>query len=82
MQGSGGSASVLGDGDVTSASHFDHDTGDCTSEQPPDNIKSVKDDARHAPVAELRQAVDVALTKDWQSAHLIAQKYEDDDVAG
>lgn len=42
----------------------------------------MKDDARRAPVAELRQAVDVALTGDWQSAHLIAQKYEDDDVAG
>ena len=42
----------------------------------------MKDDARRAPVAELRQAVEVALTGDWQSAHLIAQKYEDDDVAG
>jgi hypothetical protein len=35
-----------------------------------------------APVGELRRAVAVALTGDWQAAHLIAQKYEDDDVAG
>jgi hypothetical protein len=41
----------------------------------------VKDDAKRAPVAELRRAVEVALTGDWQAAHLIAQKYEDDDVA-
>jgi hypothetical protein len=32
-------------------------------------------------VAELRQAVALALGGDWQAAHLIAQKYEDDDVA-
>jgi len=42
----------------------------------------VKDDPKGAPVAELRRAVEVALTGDWQAAHLIAQKYEDDDVAG
>jgi len=42
----------------------------------------VKDDPQRAPVAELRRAVEVALTGDWQTAHLIAQKYEDDDVAG
>src|SRR6185436_15795702 len=55
--------------------------GDCASARPPDNIGSVKDDAKRAPVAELRRAVEVALTGDWQAAHLIAQKYEDDDVA-
>ena len=33
------------------------------------------------PVAELRRAVAEALAGDWQAAHLIAQKYEDDDVA-
>lgn len=38
-------------------------------------------DAQRAPVAELRRAVEVALTGDWQAAHLIAQEYEDDDVA-
>ena len=42
----------------------------------------MKDEAGRAPVAELRRAVEVALTGDWQAAHLIAQKYEDDDVAG
>ena len=42
----------------------------------------MKDDPKGAPVAELRRAVEVALTGDWQAAHLIAQKYEDDDVAG
>jgi hypothetical protein len=41
----------------------------------------VKDDARSAPTAELRRAVALALAGDWQAAHLIAQKYEDDDVA-
>jgi hypothetical protein len=41
----------------------------------------VKDDARSAPIAELRRAVALALAGDWQAAHLIAQKYEDDDVA-
>jgi hypothetical protein len=56
--------------------------GDCASDRPPDNIASVKDEAGRAPVAELRRAVEVALTGDWQAAHLIAQKYEDDDVAG
>ena len=30
---------------------------------------------------ELRRAVALALGGDWQAAHLIAQKYEDDDVA-
>jgi hypothetical protein len=55
--------------------------GDCASVAPPDNIAPVKDDPKRAPVAELRRAVDVALTGDWQAAHLIAQKYEDDDVA-
>ena len=39
-------------------------------------------EAKGAPTAELRRAVEVALTGDWQAAHLIAQKYEDDDVAG
>ena len=34
-----------------------------------------------APVAELRRAVAQALTGDWPAAHLIAQKYEDDNVA-
>ena len=43
--------------------------------------RPVKDDPKRAPVAELRRAVAVALTGDWQAAHLIAQKYEDDDVA-
>jgi hypothetical protein len=56
--------------------------GDCASDGRPDNITSVKDDGKRAPVAELRRAVEVALTGDWQAAHLIAQKYEDDDVAG
>jgi len=42
----------------------------------------VKADSKRAPVAELRQAVEIALTGDWQAAHLIAQKYEDDDAAG
>jgi hypothetical protein len=56
--------------------------GDCASHGRPDNITSVKDDGKGAPVAELRRAVEVALTGDWQAAHLIAQKYEDDDVAG
>src|SRR5258705_13699286 len=56
--------------------------GDCASDRPADNIGSVKDDAKRAPVAELRRAVEVALAGDWQAAHLIAQKYEDDDVAG
>jgi hypothetical protein len=56
--------------------------GDCASVAPPDNIASVKDDGERAPTAELRRAVALALTGDWQSAHLIAQKYEDDDVAG
>jgi hypothetical protein len=55
--------------------------GDCASVAPPDNIASVKDDARSAPTAELRRAVALALAGDWQAAHLIAQKYEDDDVA-
>jgi len=55
--------------------------GDCASDGPPDNIASVKDEAGRAPLAELRRAVEVALTGDWQAAHLIAQKYEDDDVA-
>jgi len=41
----------------------------------------VKDEAKGAPTAELRRAVALALTGDWQAAHLIAQKYEDDDVA-
>jgi hypothetical protein len=56
--------------------------GDCASAPAPDNIASVKDDGKRAPVAELRRAVEVALTGDWQAAHLIAQRYEDDDVAG
>src|SRR4029079_15895999 len=55
--------------------------GDCASVAPPDNIASVKDDAPSAPTAELRRAVALALAGDWQAAHLIAQKYEDDDVA-
>src|SRR6188768_1954720 len=55
--------------------------GDCASAAPPDNIGPVKDDAKSAPTAELKQAVALALTGDWQAAHLIAQKYEDDDVA-
>lgn len=42
----------------------------------------MKDDAKSAPAAELRRAVALGLTGDWQAAHLIAQKYEDDDVAG
>jgi hypothetical protein len=41
----------------------------------------VKDEANRAPVDELRRAVALALGGDWQAAHLIAQKYEDDDVA-
>ena len=41
----------------------------------------MKDGTSRAPVAELRQAVALALGGDWQAAHLIAQKYEDDDVA-
>ena len=35
-----------------------------------------------APAAELRKAVAHALGGDWQSAHLIAQDYEEDDDAG
>ena len=38
-------------------------------------------DAKTAPTEELRKAVALALAGDWQAAHLIAQKYEDDDVA-
>ena len=38
-------------------------------------------DAKSAPAEELRKAVALALAGDWQAAHLIAQKYEDDDVA-
>ena len=38
-------------------------------------------DAKSAPTEELRKAVALALAGDWQAAHLIAQKYEDDDVA-
>jgi hypothetical protein len=34
-----------------------------------------------APVGELREAVAHALAGDWQSAHLIAQDYEQDDDA-
>ena len=45
------------------------------------NIAGVKDETRRAPVEELRRAVALALGGDWQAAHLIAQKYEDDDVA-
>ena len=41
----------------------------------------MKDEANRAPVDELRRAVALALGGDWQAAHLIAQKYEDDDVA-
>ena len=41
----------------------------------------MKDETRGAPVEELRRAVALALGGDWQAAHLIAQKYEDDDVA-
>ena len=41
----------------------------------------MKDEVSRAPVAELRRAVALALGGDWQAAHLIAQKYEDDDVA-
>ena len=41
----------------------------------------MKDESRRAPVEELRRAVALALGGDWQAAHLIAQKYEDDDVA-
>jgi hypothetical protein len=41
----------------------------------------MKDKAGRAPVAELQKAVALALGGDWQAAHLIAQKYEDDDVA-
>ena len=54
--------------------------GDCASAAPPDNIGSVKE-SKGAPTAELQRAVALALTGDWQAAHLIAQKYEDDDVA-
>src|SRR5258707_7648186 len=54
---------------------------DCASARRADNIESVKDEAKGAPTAELRRAVALALTGDWQAAHLIAQKYEDDDVA-
>ena len=54
---------------------------DCASARAAANISSVKANPKRAPVAELRQAVEVALTGDWQAAHLIAQKYEDDDVA-
>jgi hypothetical protein len=56
--------------------------GDCASARGPANIGFVKADPKRAPVAELRKAVAVALTGDWQAAHLIAQEYEDDDVAG
>src|SRR5258708_37721896 len=56
-------------------------SGDCASAPRADNIESVKDEAKGAPTAELRLAVALALTGDWQAAHLIAQKYEDDDVA-
>ena len=42
----------------------------------------MKANPKSAPIDELRRAVAVALTGDWQAAHLIAQKYEDDDVAG
>ena len=38
-------------------------------------------DAKRAPTEELRRAVEQALAGDWQAAHLIAQAYEDDDVA-
>jgi hypothetical protein len=55
--------------------------GDCASASWPDNIGCVKDEAKGAPTAELQRAVALALTGDWQAAHLIAQKYEDDDVA-
>jgi hypothetical protein len=55
--------------------------GDCASAAPPGNIAFVKDEEKGAPTAELQQAVALALTGDWQAAHLIAQKYEDDDVA-
>ena len=55
--------------------------GDCASARGPDNIADVKDEANRAPVDELRRAVALALGGDWQAAHLIAQKYEDDDVA-
>ena len=41
----------------------------------------MKDEVSRAPVDELRRAVALALGGDWQAAHLIAQKYEDDDVA-
>jgi hypothetical protein len=41
----------------------------------------VNDEAKGAPAAELRRAVAQALAGDWQAAHLIAQKYEDDDAA-
>ncbi len=54
---------------------------DCASARPPDNIASVTHEAKDAPRAELRRAVALALGGDWQAAHLIAQKYEDDDVA-
>ncbi len=54
---------------------------DCASARRADNIECVKDEAKGAPTAELRRAVALALTGDWQAAHLIAQKYEDDDVA-
>jgi hypothetical protein len=55
---------------------------DCAPARGPDNIAAVKNDANRAPVEELRRAVALALGGDWQAAHLIAQKYEDDDVAG
>jgi hypothetical protein len=55
--------------------------GDCASARSPANIAGVKDEVSRAPVAELRRAVALALGGDWQAAHLIAQKYEDDDVA-
>ena len=41
----------------------------------------MNDESKRAPVDELRRAVGLALGGDWQAAHLIAQKYEDDDVA-
>ena len=55
--------------------------GDCASARRAGNIACVKGEAKGAPTAELRRAVALALTGDWQAAHLIAQKYEDDDVA-
>ena len=78
-QGLGGrDAPGEGDARVTSPP-FDHAACDCASAAA--NIASVKAEPKRAPVAELRQAVEIALTGDWQAAHLIAQKYEDDDVA-